>query len=156
MPNKPKPRPLFVYGPLCAAELLAWALTGDTSNTSTAAALVQPRPARVYKFRCVAHRTRDIPCAVQDRNGFIQGFLLQPMNIAQRKKLDDFERGSHRMVSVSVFMPSGHEVEADMFIWDGDSALATNAPWSFEAFKREGLQEWIDTYQGMEIIGEDG
>ncbi|KAH7238164.1 hypothetical protein BKA59DRAFT_495070 [Fusarium tricinctum] len=128
--TKPSPpRPLFVYGTLRALPLLAWALTGDATNTTAIAALA--RPAIVHGYARYAVLYRDYPAAVkkEDPGHEIDGFLLVLETKSQRKKLDDFEGEAYTPTPVLATLEDGSTVDADMY---------------------DRLEDWIDLFEGME------
>ena len=77
----------------------------------------------------------------------------------QRKKLDHFEGESYKPtpVSVTVFRDGEPDevVEADMYLWDGEMDCLSSEPWNLGRFVRERLDDWIDHFEGMELVGED-
>ncbi|KAI0835410.1 hypothetical protein F5Y06DRAFT_134263 [Hypoxylon sp. FL0890] len=88
-----KPRPLFIYGTQCATPLLAWALTGDASNTSNVSRLINP--AKVHGFIRVSVQNCDYPAAVKhEPRSSIYGYLLTPERTSQRKKPGRLRRRS--------------------------------------------------------------
>ncbi|KAI1382310.1 hypothetical protein F4677DRAFT_401588 [Hypoxylon crocopeplum] len=40
------------------------------------------------------------------------------------------------------------------YVWAGDEDILTDYPWELEVFKRERLEDWLDLFQGMELVGE--
>ncbi|WAO86232.1 Putative gamma-glutamylcyclotransferase [Fusarium falciforme] len=154
MNNQPTPRPLFVYGTLRALPLLAWALTGDASNTSAVARLA--RPAQVHGYARYAVKDRDYPAVVKhtDETLTVDGYLLT-LQTSQRKKLDDFEGETCKVAAVAVELEDGTTVDGDMYVWDGDMAAVSTEAWELETFVKERLDGWVDLFEGMELIGED-
>jgi gamma-glutamylcyclotransferase (GGCT)/AIG2-like uncharacterized protein YtfP len=155
MNNQPTPRPLFVYGTLRALPLLAWALTGDASNTSAVAPLA--RPAKVHGFARYAVKNRGYPAVVKHtgETSTADGYLLALQTASQRKKLDDFEGETYKVTAVAVELEDGSIVDGDMYVWDGDMADISMEPWELETFVKERLEDWIDLFDGMELVGED-
>lgn len=43
-------------------------------------------------------------------------------------------------------------VEVDVYLWNGDTELS-DLPWDFEIFKRDRLEDRLDTFSWMELIG---
>ncbi|RSL68849.1 hypothetical protein CEP53_002397 [Fusarium sp. AF-6] len=155
MNNQSTPRPLFVYGTLRALPLLAWALTGDASNTSSVAPLA--RPAKVHGYARHALKNRDYPAVVKHTNetSTVDGYLLTLQTTSQRKKLDDFEGETYKVTAVMVELEDGSIVDADMYVWDGDMNDVSTEPWELDMFVKERLEDWIDLFEGMEMVGED-
>ncbi|KAI2629508.1 AIG2-like protein [Hypoxylon sp. NC1633] len=152
-----KPRPLFIYGTLRALPLLAWALTGDKSNIPAVTRLIQP--AKVYGYARFSLRNLDYPAVavVKDKpDSSVDGYLLMPETTSQRRKLDNFEGEAYKAVPVTVTISdSGKEtVEADLYLWVGDPDVLTVDPWELETFEKERLGDWLDLFEGMELVGE--
>lgn len=153
-----QPRPLFVYGTLCAMPLLAWALTGDASNAKSISSLA--RPARVYGYKRFSLHNRDYPAAIKhDPQSSVDGYLITLETASQRRKLDDFEGETYEPTPVAVeILGPGDEpcetLEADMYVWNGEADLVSHEPWNLETFIRERLEDWIDLFEGVELVGE--
>jgi len=147
------PRPLFVYGTLRAFPLFAWAVTGDASNTS----IVQKfaHPAKVHGYARFAVHHCDYPAVVKKESGEVDGYLLILETTSLRKKLGDFEGEAYKITPVEVVMEDGTKVEADMYVWDGDMEKLSDEPWELEWFIKERLEDWLDLFEGMELVGDD-
>ncbi|KAI1284160.1 AIG2-like protein [Xylaria sp. FL0933] len=150
-----KPRPLFIYGTLCAQPLLAWVLTGDASNISAVSKLVQP--ATLYGYARFSLKHKDYPAAIKhEPHSSIKGYLLTLETASQRRKVDNFEGEQYTPERVTVIgADMSTEVEADVYLWAGDMEALTADPWKLEDFENERLQDWLDLFEGMELIGED-
>lgn len=72
-----------------------------------------------------------------------------------RKKLDDFEGEIYTPTSVDAVLEDGSVVEADMYVWAGDQDALSDEPWELNTFVKERLEDWLDLFEGMEMIGED-
>ncbi|RTE71757.1 hypothetical protein BHE90_013831 [Fusarium euwallaceae] len=155
MNNQSTPRPLFVYGTLRALPLLAWTLTGDASNINTVAPLA--RPAKVHGYARYTIKNRDYPAIIKhtDETSTVDGYLLTLQTTSQRKKLDDFEGETYRVTAVAVELEDGSIVDADMYVWDGDMEDVSTEPWELDTFVKERLEDWIDLFEGMEMVGGD-
>jgi hypothetical protein len=46
-------------------------------------------------------------------------------------------------------------VEADMYVWAGERDQLSMEPWVLAIFIKERLQDWLDLFEGIELIGED-
>ncbi|KAK0385932.1 hypothetical protein NLU13_3755 [Sarocladium strictum] len=153
------PRPVFIYGTLCAKPLLAWVLTGSATQADEVASLI--RPSKVDDVARYALHGRDYPAAVKKVGGSIHGFLLQPQTRSQRWKLDDFEGESYQIETVQARLLGDDGeicedvIEADIYLWNGDTDLVSDLPWDLERFIRERLDDWIDLFEGMELVGDD-
>lgn len=156
-----EPRRLFIYGTLCAKPLLAWALTGDASNIDAISRLALP--ARVSGFARYAVKNCDYPAVVKhnDPHSAVDGYLLHFETASQRKKLDNFEGELYKntIVTARLLDNSGKEygeaIEADMYLWDGDMDALSPQPWELSTFVAERLEDWIDLFAGMELVGDE-
>jgi len=151
------PRPVFVYGTLQALPLLAWAITGET-KIDTITGMIQRGTVRGYR-RYSLHN-RDYPAAIKDDNSFIDGYLVSFQTASQRRKIDDFEGECYKAAPVTVSVendgePRGESVEADLYVWDGNMDAISSEPWDLEEFIRTRLDDWIDLFVGMELVGDD-
>ncbi|KAH8158722.1 hypothetical protein CIB48_g9522 [Xylaria polymorpha] len=159
--SESKPRPLFIYGTLSALPLLAWALTGDASNISAVSKLIQP--ATIYGYARFSLTNCDYPAVIKhEPQSSVDGYLLTLETASQRKKLDDFEGELYELgsVAVTVFNVDGNHqkqieiVEADIYLWGGDANALTVSPWDLKSFEKERLGDWLDLFEGMELVGE--
>ncbi|KAF4442625.1 hypothetical protein FACUT_1937 [Fusarium acutatum] len=153
MAESSKPRPLFIYGTLRACPLLAWALTGDAANTELISALA--RPGKVHGYARYTVRSRDYPAVIKKEGHEVDGDLLILETKSMRKKLDDFEGEIYTPTSVDVVLEDGNTVEADMYVWAGDQDALTDEPWELDTFVKERSEDWLDLFEGMEMIGDD-
>jgi gamma-glutamylcyclotransferase (GGCT)/AIG2-like uncharacterized protein YtfP len=153
----PNPTPIFIYGTLCATPLLAWALTGDCRNVDLVTPLL--RPAKVSGFARYGVRGRDFPAAVECPGSHISGYLVTCDTVSQRRKLDDFEGEVYKAtpVRVQILGQDGDTtmefIEADMYLWNGSHDDLTLQLWDLDAFTKERLEDWLDLFDGMELIG---
>lgn len=158
-PSAP-PRQMFIYGTLCALPLLAWALTGDSANVEVIRPMCQP--GRVHGYARRSLYNKDFPAAIETIDNYVDGYIITFQNTSQRKKLDDFEGELYRPVLVTAEVGSmpgevqaTQTVDVDMYLWNGDAEVVSMEPWSLERFIEERLQDWLDLFEGMELIGED-
>ena len=155
------PRPLFVYGTLRAKPLLAWALMGDSSRVDDLDHMI--RPAQVTKYTRLAVKHSDYPAVIRSskEGDCVDRYLLQLDTRSQRKKLDDFEGETYAVESTTVNLlssdghPTGETVEGDIYLWVGDKDMLTTEPWELGKFIEERLENWLDLFDGMEMVGED-
>lgn len=104
----------------------------------------------------------DYPAVISSSNGsdFVDGYLLQAETPSQRRKLDDFEGEQYKVISVVVALvrhddqDAEETITADMYLWDDDTDLLSSEPWELEIFVKDRLEDWIDIFDGMELIGE--
>lgn len=154
-----QPRPLFVYGTLRALPLLAWALTGDARKTNQVVAIARDATVAGYSRFSLYHR--DYPAVIPslDSEAKVDGYLLQLETMTQRRKLDDFEGEVYKPTPVFAHIvdASGGSqiVDADMYVWGGDMDEVSDVPWSLDAFIKERLEDWIELFAGMELVGDD-
>jgi hypothetical protein len=130
-------------------------LTGDATNTTAIAALA--RPATVHGYARYAVLYRDYPAAVkkEDPGREIDGFLLVLETKSQRKKLDDFEGEAYTPTPILVTLEDGSTVDADMYVWGGEDEALSAEPWILQDFVKDRLEDWIDLFEGMELVGDD-
>ncbi|KAK4148554.1 hypothetical protein C8A00DRAFT_47611 [Chaetomidium leptoderma] len=154
------PRPLFIYGTLRALPLLAWAITGDSSRADEMPALLQNGVVSDCK-RCPV-RGSDYPAAIKSSGSSVDGYLAASLTASQRRKLDDFEGETYKATPVTVNLlgedgqPTGQIVEADMYVWDGDlERLDLEGCWSLSTFVKERLEDWLDLFGPIELVGGD-
>ena len=143
--------------------LLSLILTGDRSNTSIVASLA--RPAKIYGYERLAVANCDYPAALLSQpSSCVEGMLLQLTTKSQKTKLDNFEGDIYKRVSVPVHLntsetPAASEapvnVEADVYVWDGDREKLTSEPWSLQIFEAERLEDWLDLFDGMEFLSDE-
>ncbi|KAM3448636.1 hypothetical protein MY3296_007595 [Beauveria thailandica] len=161
-PSSKTPRPLFIYGTLQAKPLLAWALTGDSSRVADIAHML--KPALVSKYIRLAVRNGDYPAVVRGskEEDCVDGYLLQVDTTSQRKKLDDFEgeiyvveRTPAKLLGTNGH-PTAETVDADIYVWAGDEEMLEEKPWELEWFIKERLDDWLDLFDGVEMVGEEG
>ena len=175
----PKPRPLFLYGALRALPLLAWAVTGDPAKVDVVKPLVQAARIRGTEYARFALHGRDYPAVVKIEHvdasaqvHVVDRLLFRPHNWAQRKKMDDFEAEAYQAVQVDVEVASARTaiidsdskgvgsdmeiVRADMYVWNAAPDDVSEEEWDFEAFVRERLDDWLELFGGMKLVGEDG
>ncbi|KAJ6790173.1 hypothetical protein PWT90_10075 [Aphanocladium album] len=159
-PSQRLPRPLFIYGTLRAKPLLAWALTGDSSRVGDIEHMI--KPAEVFKYTRLAVKQCDYPAIIESKSESdrVDGYLLQVDTTSQRKKLDEFEGEAYAIHAVHVRVlhneePTGEIIDADVYVWNGDMEMLAARPWELETFINDRLQDWLDLFDGMELIGED-
>ncbi|RFU33815.1 hypothetical protein B7463_g2579, partial [Scytalidium lignicola] len=156
---RPSPRLLFIYGTLLAKPLLAWALTGDASQTDVVSDLMFP--AKVDGYARFSVHNCDYPAVVKhDASSSVSGCLLMLKTTSQRRKLDDFEGEAYLATPVSVTLLEGNEghnttVDADMYVWNGEMNAVSSDPWDLDTFVKERLEDWIELFAGMELVGEE-
>ncbi|KAF5677573.1 hypothetical protein FHETE_1624 [Fusarium heterosporum] len=146
------PRPLFVYGTLQALPLLAWALTRDAANIDIVAKLARPAKVKGYARYAVHHG--DYPASIKKTDHEVKGLLLVLETKSQRKKLDDFEGEVYLPTAVAVTLEDGTTADADMYVWNGDAEALTTEEWKLEDFVKDRLEDWIDFFAGMEMVGD--
>ncbi|KAF5979618.1 hypothetical protein FBULB1_5640 [Fusarium bulbicola] len=146
-----QPRPLFVYGTLRALPLLAWALTGDATKISTVEAFA--RPAKVSGYARYTVNYRDYPAVIKKDDHEVDGYVLLLETNSQRKKLDDFEGELYNPTAILATLDDGTTMEADIYLWGGDFEALSTEPWELDAFIKERLEDWLDLFEGMELVG---
>ena len=78
--------------------------------------------------------------------------------------MDDFEGEAYQAVQVDVevtrtgAVDSGTHsdlVRADMYVWNGAPDDVSREEWDLEAFICERLDDWLELFGGIELVGED-
>lgn len=150
-----KPQGIFVYGTLMAEEFLSWLLTGSSENHNTIISIRQPAILTHYRRVVVNHG--DYPALIPgSESDKVEGFLIVPSSTSQWKKIDDFEGESYRRHCVHVHLPQvGKTVPAHVYLWQENmDKLLPYKDWSFRYFRENRLQDWLDLFDGMEMVGE--
>ncbi|KAM5537000.1 hypothetical protein V8D89_009329 [Ganoderma adspersum] len=169
-----QPRPLFLYGTFQALPLLAWAMTGDPAKVDVVEPLVQPARIRGSQYARFALHGRDYPAVVKidiehadasasTRVHVVDGLLFRPQNRSQRKKMDDFEGETYQAVQVDVEVAGTVDsegvdseiVRADLYVWNGAPDDVSEEEWDLDVFVRERLDDWLELFVGMELVGDD-
>ncbi|KAH6616016.1 hypothetical protein B0J18DRAFT_493817 [Chaetomium sp. MPI-SDFR-AT-0129] len=153
------PKSLFVYGTLCALLLLAWALTGEATQVDAIKGMLRKATVSGYK-RCALHGC-DYPAAIKDENSSINGYVVLLETTSQRRKLDDFEGEVYKVTPVTASIEPSEDdkdkeeetIEVDIYVWDGDMAQVSPEPWELERFIADRLEDWLDLFDGMELVG---
>ena len=58
-------------------------------------------------------------------------------------------------VQVIVVGEEGHMVDADVYLWNGERDAVSVDRWDLDTFIREHLNDWIELFAGMELVGDD-
>lgn len=69
--------------------------------------------------------------------------------------MDDFEWETYRRECVQAHLTqSNTTVAANVYLWaDEMEKLEENKEWSFSYFVNNRLQDWLDLFEGMEMVG---
>ncbi|CAL1703204.1 unnamed protein product [Somion occarium] len=150
------PQPLFLYGTLLAPPLLAWLLTGNRANTNLVASIT--KPARLYGYSRTSLHGYDYPALVPASNAtdFVDGLLLRPQTLSQRQKVDNFEGETYKLTTVTVNVSDESVVEAGAYVYCGDHDRVADEPWDPSTFVKERLEDWLDIFDGMEVLDDEG
>lgn len=136
--------------------LLAWALTGDSRKTEVVAPLVKPAELKGYtRFSLL---NKDYPALIKhDETSTADGLLFCPQNNSQRRKLDDFEGEAYVVTPIQVIIvgEEGKMVDADAYVWAGEREAVSAEPWDLDTFIRERLEDWLELFSGMELVGDE-
>lgn len=138
--------------------LLAWALTGDSRKIDVVAPLVKAAELKGYaRFSLLG---KDYPALIKhDETSIVDGLLLCPQNKSQRKKLDDFEGEAYTVTPVQVTVVGEEDqpmMDADIYLWNGERDAVSVDHWDLTTFIQERLDDWIELFAGMELVGDDG
>lgn len=136
--------------------LLAWALTGDSQNIDIVEPLVKLAHLKGYtRFSLIG---RDYPGVLKhDENSTVDGLLFFPQNKSQRKKLDNFEGDEYAVAQLQVTVVGEEDrvIDADVYLFNGDSDDILAGPWDLDWFIRERLEDWVELFAGMRLIGDE-
>jgi gamma-glutamylcyclotransferase (GGCT)/AIG2-like uncharacterized protein YtfP len=150
----PPPRPLFLYGTLRALPLLAWVVTGNSAKVDEVTPLIRS-PAILKGYTRLSLLGKDYPALVRRPDSEVDGLLFVPEVRSQRIKLDNFEGETYTVTPVQVELGLGALVDADAYVWNGDEEALSNEPWNLQLFIKERLEDWLDCFAGMEMVGDD-
>jgi hypothetical protein len=77
--------------------------------------------------------------------------------MSQWKKLNNFEGEAYTMapVQVTVVGEEGQMVDADIYLWNSERVAVSVDRWDLDTFIRDRLNDWIELFAGMELVGED-
>ncbi|KAJ6614571.1 hypothetical protein B0H10DRAFT_2221139 [Mycena sp. CBHHK59/15] len=101
---------------------------------------------------------KDYPALIKhDETSIVDGLLLCPCDKSQRKKVDDFEGEAFIVtpVQVAIVGEEGEMVDADIYLWNGETDAVATDRWELDTFIWERLDDWIDLFAGMELVGDD-
>lgn len=137
-----------------AESLLSWLLTGSFQDYPAILSLRQPAIFKIYRRMPVKHG--DYPAVIKgSTSDQVDGFLVIPASTSHWKKMDDFEGEIYRRKSVQVYLTqSNTTVAANVYLWaDEMEKLEENKDWSFSHFEKSRFQDWLDLFDGMEMVG---
>ncbi|KAG1805989.1 AIG2-like family-domain-containing protein [Suillus subaureus] len=144
--------PIFVYGTLMAAPLLAWAIKGDSSKAGDV--LSQRKPGTITGFERRRVYRRDYPALIRGNdNCTVDGYVIFPASLSEWKKLDNYEGSSYERTPVVVDMLDGSKLDAFAYVWKGGTDALAEEDWDFEYFETERLDAWLKRFGGMVLIG---
>ncbi|EMD42285.1 hypothetical protein CERSUDRAFT_148013 [Gelatoporia subvermispora B] len=141
-------QPVFVYGTLMAAPVMAWVLKGDAERAPEV--LEQRKPGRIHGYRRFSLDGCDFP-ALRPGDGSVDGYVIFPKDSIELARLDTFEGPSYERTTVKVHLADDSTVDATVYLWRGDEQLLCDSDWDFEAFMGEKLADWLEVYQGMTL-----
>ncbi|OCH95700.1 hypothetical protein OBBRIDRAFT_497930 [Obba rivulosa] len=141
-------QPVFVYGTLMAAPVLAWVLKGDADRAPEV--LKQRKAGRIHGFKRFSLHDCDFP-ALRRGDGDVNGFLVYPKDASESARLDMFEGPAYERTVVTVHLADNSTVGAIVYLWKGDEKLLSDTDWDFEQFLVEKLADWLEVYQGMSL-----
>lgn len=151
------PRPLFIYGTLCAKPFLATILTGDRKNVEEIERLI--RPGRLTGYQRFAVPGSEFPAAIKGGpSSSIAGYLVRCETASQRSKLDKFEGpDDYKMVPVLVTLEAKagrrQDFDADIYVWANNTRKLSSDPWSLYTFKDENLEHLLDLFEFKVALG---
>ena len=143
-------RPVFLYGTLMAAPLLALLLTGNRENKDVIVPL--RKNAILHHYRRGSVLGKDYPALVKGaEHDLVEGMIFYPRNMDDRRKLNNFEGEQYALEIVKVVSESGERVEASTYVWSGEKAEVSETDWDFKEFESSRLSDWLDLFDGIEF-----
>ncbi|KIK34733.1 hypothetical protein CY34DRAFT_812721 [Suillus luteus UH-Slu-Lm8-n1] len=144
--------PIFVYGTLMAAPLLAWAIKGDSSKAGDV--LSQRKPGTITGFERRRVHRRDYPALIRGKDTcIVDGYVVFPASLSEWKKLDNYEGSSYERTPVVVDMVDGSKLDAVTYVWRGEAEALAEDDWAFEYFETQRLDAWLKRFGGMVLVG---
>lgn len=144
--------PIFVYGTLMAAPLLAWAIKGDSSKAGDV--LSQRKPGTITGFERRRVHRRDYPALIRSNDTrTVDGYVIFPTSPSEWKKLDNYEGSSYERTPVVVDMADGSKLDASTYVWKGEAETLADEDWVFAHFETERLDAWLKRFGGMVLAG---
>ena len=129
---------------------------GDSQKTNVVEPLVKPADLKGYvHFSLIG---KDYPALIKhNETSTVDGLLLNPQDKSQQKKLDDFEGKAYMVtpVQVTVVGKEGQMVDMDIYLWNGKHDAVLVDCWDLDMFIQECLDDWIELFTGMELVGDD-
>ena len=116
------------------------------------------KPAELKGYACFSLIGKDYPALIKhNETSIVDGLLLCPQDKSQRKKLDDFEGEAYAVnpVQVTIVGEEGQMVDADIYLWNGERDAVSVDRWDLDTFIRERLDDWLELFAGMELVGDD-
>jgi len=142
--------PIFLYGTLMSASLLALVLTGDRQNLD----VIHPHQQRATLpgYHRGGVLGKDYPALVPATiENTVEGILFYPRNMDDRRKLNNFEGEQYTRTTVEVVCDSGQNVEATTYVWSGETEEIAKEDWDFNEFETNRLSDWLDLFDGFEF-----
>lgn len=60
------------------------------------------------------------------------------------------------MIPVQVtVVGEGQMVDADLYLWNGERNAVSMDHWDLDTFIQERLDDWIELFSGMELVGDE-
>ena len=91
--------------------------------------------------RCRIH-DETFPAATPVAGESIEGILWLGVSAPALERLDNFEGGDYRRITVKVFDRLGQVYPAQIYAWAGAETLV-DEPWDVERFKQKDLKEFM-------------
>jgi len=128
-------RPIFLYGTLMSAKLLAELLTGDRKNEDWVK--MRRKPAILFGYTRRAVVDADYPGVVQgSKEDRVKGYLFYPRHQQDLQKIADFENESYTREVVEVVVNELTATMAYTYLWCDDIDDLCAEDWDFEEFER--------------------
>ncbi|RKO93077.1 hypothetical protein BDK51DRAFT_44065 [Blyttiomyces helicus] len=131
LPAGASPRPVFCYGSLMAAEV--YARVGHRRHALVGFPYPALRPSQP------ADEVLGVLVHVQTH---------EEIRILDRFESDDYDRTT---VMVTTRGETAQEVEADVYMWQGDMDILSNTDWDFAGFVEREMKGWLGGGEVREV-----
>ncbi|KAL3589802.1 hypothetical protein FPOAC2_11983 [Fusarium poae] len=112
-------------------------------------------PARVNGYARFALHSCDYPAVIKHESSEVDGLLVRVKTKSQRQTMHNFEGEIYNAMPVDVILEGGTTVDADMYVWNGDADKVSDKPWELQDFINERLGDWLDLFDGIELVEDD-
>lgn len=136
-------RHCFTYGSLMWADIMARVCGHEFASGPASLAGHARHPVR----------GQDYPGLLAAPGGVVPGRLYRDVDAAAWARLDAFEGEQYERVDVTVALPDGSALPAQVYRFRAEFAQRLlPGDWDAEAFAREGRERFIARYAGFELL----